>query len=139
MPNIDPATATQKWVSNLSNSSAAITRGVNAVTQAPGAAAAASADKWLARVQASKDKWKARVGGVSLQSWQQSMINVGLPRVSSGAQAKQGKYTDFANQFFPYLDSGVAKVKAMPSTTLEDSINRATTMIRHNAAFKRAG
>lgn len=137
MPAIDPQAATQKWVSNLSNSSAAITRGVNAVTQAPGVAAAASADKWLARITASKDKWKSRVGGVSLQSWQQSMITVGLPRVASGAQAKQSKYTDFANSFFPYLDTGVAKVKAMPSTTLEDSINRATTMIRHNAAFKR--
>lgn len=136
---VSPEQATSKWVQNISAAGAAITQGVNGVTQAPGQAAAAQADKWLLKVQASKDKWKSRVGSVSLQSWQQSMINVGIPRVASGAQAKQAKFTAFATQFFPHLESGLAKIKAMPSTTLEDNIARATAMIRHNAAFKRTG
>lgn len=134
-----PEQATQKWVQNIGAAGAAITAGVNAVTRAPGQSAAAQADKWLLKVQNAKDKWKTNVGAVSLPSWQQSMINVGIPRVASGAQAKQGKVTAFATQFFPYLNTGIAKVQAMPSTTLEDNINRATTMIRHNAAFKRTG
>ncbi len=135
----DPNTATQKWVQNLGAATPAITRGVQAVSTAPGQKAAAQADKWLQRVTASQGKWKARVGAVSLADWQQAMINVGIPRVAQGAQAKQGKFTAFAQQFFPYLQSGVDKVHAMPSTTLEQNINRAVAMIQHNAAFKRTG
>jgi hypothetical protein len=33
----------------------------------------------------------------------------------------------------------VSRVEGMPSVTLEDNINRAVAMIRHNAQFKRAG
>lgn len=134
-----PEQATTKWVQNISAAGTAITNGVNAVSKAPGQSAAAQADKWLLKLQGAKDKFKTNVGAVSLQSWQQSMINVGIPRVASGAQAKQGKVTAFAQQFFPYLNTGIAKVQSMPSTTLEDNIARATTMIRHNAAFKRTG
>jgi hypothetical protein len=65
------------------------------------------------------------------------MTNVGVPRVAQGAQAKQSKYTAFAQEFFPYLATGVQRIDAMPSTTLEDNINRAVAMIRHNAGFKR--
>lgn len=132
-----PQDATTKWVQNLGAATNAITAGVNAVSTAPGAKAAAQSDKWLARITAAKSKWQTNVGSVSLQSWQQSMINVGIPRVSQGAQAKQGKYAAFASQFFPYLNTGIAKVQAMPSTTLEDNIARATAMIRYNAGFKR--
>lgn len=135
----DPSVATQKWVNNLSGSTQAITRGVQAVTQAPGQAAANQADKWIQRVQASAPKWKARVAAVSLSDWQQSMINVGIPRVAQGASAKQGKYQAFATQFFPHLQAGVDAIKQMPSTTLEQNIARATAMIVHNSKFKRAG
>jgi hypothetical protein len=132
---LDPAAATTKWVNNLSNASEAITAGVNAVTTAPGKAAAASVNVWLQRVQQSAQKWATKVGAVSLQSWQESMTTVGIPRIASGAQAKQGKYQTFATSFFPYLAQGQAKVAAMPKGTLANSIARATTMIQHNAAY----
>lgn len=134
----DAQAATAKWVQNLSASTSAITAGVNAVTVAPGALAAKAKTKWLNNVTAAADKWASRVGSVSLSSWQNSMNTVGVARVAQGAQAKQGKFTDFMTQFLPYLASGVSKVQSMPSTTLEDNINRAVTMIRHNAAFKRS-
>ena len=132
-----PQDATSKWVTNLSGSTEAIKAGVARVTTAPGQKAAAQSAKWLQRVTASQDKWRTRVGSVSLQSWQDSMTNVGVPRVAQGAQAKQSKYTAFAQEFFPYLATGVQRIDAMPSTTLEDNINRAVAMIRHNAGFKR--
>lgn len=131
--------ATTKWVNNLSAATTAMTNGVNSVTRAPGAAAAAQSQKWIQRVTASQDKWKSRVGSVTLQQWQNSMTTIGIPRVAQGAQAKQGKYQDFLVQFLPYLQTGVSKVDAMPSTTLEDNIARAVAMIRHNASFKRSG
>jgi hypothetical protein len=132
-----PQTATAKWVQNLSASADRMTAGANAVTKAPGQQAAAAADKWLQRVTASKAKFAANVGAVSLQSWQQSYINIGVPRVAQGAQAKQAKMQNFMEQFLPYLQRGVATIDAMPSTTLEDGIARATAMIRYNAKFKK--
>lgn len=132
-----PATATAKWVQNLSAASDRMTAGANAVTKAPGAAAAAAADKWLQRVTQAKEKFRTNVGAVSLESWKQSYINIGVPRVAQGAQAKQGKMQDFMSQFLPYLQNGVNTIDQMPSTTLEDGIARATAMIRYNAKFRK--
>lgn len=135
MSRLDPQSGTSKWVNNLSNSTSAITAGVNAVTQAPGAKAAASVQTWLARIQQSANKWAKNVGAVSLQQWQEAMTQVGIPRIAQGAQAKQGKYLAFAQKFYPYLAQGQAQVQAMPKVTLQDGINRAVAMIKHNAAY----
>lgn len=134
-----PADATAKWVQNIGQATQRIQTGVQSVTRSPGAAAAAQRGKWLARIQQSADKWASRVGAVSLQEWQQAMISVGIPRIAQGAQAKQHKMENFMTEFLPYLAQGVARIDAMPSTTLEDSINRAAAMIRHNANFRRGG
>lgn len=133
----DPQTAAAKWQANLSNSTAAIQRGVNNVTTAPGQLAAAASDKWLMKVTASQAKWKQNVGSVTLQQWQQSMLNVGIPRVAQGAQAKVGKVQNFMSEFLPYLQAGVSQIDKMPSTTVEDGVARASAMIRYNAKFKR--
>jgi len=132
-----PATATAKWVQNLSAASDRMTAGAQAVQTAPGVAAAAAADKWLQKVTASKAKFAANVGAVTLQQWQQAYVNIGVPRVAQGAQAKQAKVQSFMTQFLPYLQTGVATIDAMPSTTLEDGIARATAMIRYNSKFKK--
>jgi hypothetical protein len=112
--------------------------GAMAVTTAPGQAAAAAADKWLARVTASKDKFRSRVASVSLQDWQNSYVQVGIPRVSQGAQAKQAKFLAFFDQYLPYLQAGLSTIDKMPNVTLEDGIARASAMIRYNAKFKRS-
>ena len=131
------ASAASKWLTNLSGATERMQTGAASVTTAPGQAAAAAADKWLARVTASKQKFATNVAAVSLQQWQSAYTTIGIPRVAQGAQAKQQKVTDFMNQFLPYLQTGVAQVDKMPSVTLEDSIARATAMIRYNAKFKK--
>lgn len=131
------AQATAKWVQNLSAATDRMTTGAQGVTKAPGLAAAAAADKWLAKVTAAKAKFAANVSRVSLQSWQQSYINVGIPRVAQGAQAKQAKVQNFMDDFLPYLQRGVATIDAMPSNTVEDGIARASAMIRYNSKFVR--
>lgn len=136
MARVTPEQAATKWQSRLSGSTQEITQGVQGVTVAPGQTAAKSVDKWLQNVQASKAKWVAKVSAVSLSDWQQKMIEVGIPRVASGASANVGKVQAFQAKFLPHLDAGVAKVRAMPNLTLEDSIARAAAMIRHNASFK---
>lgn len=132
------AQAVEKWLSGISQAGPRMQAGAMAVTQAPGQAAAAAADKWLARVTASKDKFRSRVASVSLQDWQNSYVNVGIPRVSQGAQAKQGKFLAFFDQYLPYLQAGLQTIDKMPNVTLEDGIARASAMIRYNAKFKRS-
>lgn len=129
--------AAAKWLANLSAASGRMQTGAMGVTKAPGLAAAAAADKWLAKVTAAKAKFAARVQSVSLQDWQNAYINVGIPRVAQGAQAKQGKVQAFFDEFLPYLQRGMATIDNMPSVTLEDGIARASAMIRYNAKFKR--
>jgi hypothetical protein len=131
--------AQAKWVSRLQGATTEITNGVNNVTVAPGQLAAAQSQKWLQNVQAAAEKWKRNVGAVSLEQWRMYMLNVGVPRISQGANAKQAKYGAFAQQFFPHLEAGIQKVRGMPSTTLDDNIQRAVAMMRHNASFKRSG
>lgn len=135
MAKLDPQSGTAKWVNNLSNATSSITAGVNAVSQAPGQLAANQVNTWLARIQQSAQKWATNVAAVSLADWKNAMINVGIPRIAQGAQAKQSKYLAFAQKFYPYVEQGQAQVKAMPKVTLQDGINRAVAMIKHNAAY----
>lgn len=133
----NPQAAVNKWLTGISGATDRMTQGAQNVQTAPGVAAAAAADKWLQRVTAAKPKFIANVKAVSLQDWQNSFINIGIPRVAQGAQAKQGKVLNFMNQWLPYLQTGLQTIDKMPSTTLEDGIARATAMIRYNAKFKR--
>lgn len=139
MARVTPEQAAAKWQTRLSGATQQITDGVNRVNRAPGAAAAQNKAAWLARVTASADKWARNVSAVSLEDWKAKMTTVGIPRIAQGAQANVGKVQSFQAAFLPYLDQGVARVKAMPNATLEDGIARATAMIRHNANFRRSG
>jgi hypothetical protein len=134
----DAASATSKWVTNLSNASAAMTAGAQRVQTSPGTLAAAAADKWLAKVTQAKAKFAARVGSVTLDQWRTAYTTYGVQRVASGAQAKQGKMAAFQADWLAYLGNNMGKVDRMPTVTLEDGINKAIAQIRLNAAFKRS-
>lgn len=135
----DPQAATTKWVNNLQNATAAMTAGANRVTTSPGQAAAAAADKWLAKVTQAKAKFAARVGSVTLQQWQTAYTTYGVQRVAAGAQAKQGKMLAFQQDWQAYLQANMAKIDRMPTVTLQDGIAKAVAQIQLNAAFKRSG
>lgn len=133
----NPEQAAALWAQRLSGAGERITQGVNRVTEAPGAKAAQKKQKYLAGVQASADKWATRVAAVSLPDWQRAMTEVGIQRISQGAQAKVGKYADFARDFFPHLEAGLAKLANMPDSTQEERIMKSVALMRHNATFKR--
>ena len=136
MATTDPAAITKKWLANISSATQSITDGVNAVTVAPGVTAAKNKQRWLNRIMESAEKWATNVASVSLQDWQSAMVNIGIGRISTGAQAKQGKYLAFSQQFMPYITAGKAKIDAMPKNSLGDSIAKATAQIQYNANFK---
>lgn len=130
---LTPDQIASKWSTNLAGATESIKNGVNAVTVAPGVAAARQADVWAANVAASKDKYKRNVAGVSLQSWQNSMLTKGVERIASGAAAAQPKFSAFVNQLLPHI----AQVKAtLPARGgLEANIARSAAFQRGMAKF----
>lgn len=136
MTRVDPAAGTAKWLSRLQGASADITAGINRVSESPGVAAVRSKLKYQNNVVAAFPKWERRTGALTLQSWQQSTA-AAVGNVAAGAQRKQGNYQAFATQFYPHLDAGMARIKAMPNDTFEARVQRSVAMMRWNADFKR--
>jgi hypothetical protein len=139
MARVTPDEAAAKWRDRLSASTDQIKAGVARVQTAPGQMAARNADLWLQRVTASKDKWKSRVSSVSLQDWQQSMTDKGIPRVAQGAQANMPKVQNFMNEFLPYVSNVAAQVKQMPKGTVEAGIGAPVPLPRRPSADLRGG
>jgi hypothetical protein len=65
------------------------------------------------------------------------MLEKGIGRVASGAQAAKSKMQDFFTDFIPHLEAGVRELQTMPRGDLEANIARANAMMRHNAKFRR--
>lgn len=129
----------QKWLTNLSNATAEMTAGVARVTQAPGQAAAAKKQKWVNALMDTntQDKWSRNVAAVTLQQWQAAMNNYGINRVSSGAQAKQAKFTNAMASLLPFIDQLQATVRAMPDNTPADREQRMLAMVRGMRTYQR--
>lgn len=135
---VTPQSGSDKWKNRLSGATAEIQNGVQRVTEAPGQKAAAKSQKWLQSVTQAEAKFKRNVGAVTLDQWKKAFLDVGVQRIAQGAQAKQDKYTRFAQEFYPYLDQGISKVNSMPDTTFEERVQKAVAMMRYNRDFKRS-
>lgn len=137
MAKTDPTAAANKWRDHLSAAAPDIKAGVQAVTVAPGQLAAAQADVWIANIMASKEKWKTRVQ-VPLGEWQDKMINLGIPRIATGASENVGKMATFLTSFLPHVERGVAQMRAnYPRGTIDQNIARAVFIMRWNSDYKR--
>lgn len=134
-----PQEATEKWVTKLGQAGPEMQAGVARVTEAPGAAAAAQVQKYVAGVQENINKWRANVARVSLSDWQKSMTELGIPRVAQGAQQKRGKMEAFQAEFFPFLDRVLAEVNRMPTTTKAQRIAKMVATVEKTGQFKRSG
>lgn len=135
----DPQTAAQRWVQGLQSSGAKLAAGVNAVTQAPGARAAAKVDKYRQGVLDNIPKWERNVRAVSLESWKEAMLTKGASRVASGAQAAEGKMTERLTRLWPFLTNVVNQVDNMPDATLEDRIAKSAAFQRKMALYGQQG
>jgi hypothetical protein len=135
---VDAQTGSQNWQSGFGSSGAKYQRGVEGVSSAPNAKAAAALPRWIASVtsKATQDKFVAKNNAVTLESWKSATVQFGVPNLSRGAQKGQTKYAAFATKFYPFLSSTLSKINAMPNVTLEDRIARATELMRSNAAYK---
>jgi len=129
----------EKHARRLKASTEDMRRGIDRVTESPTAKAASKQDKMLANLTASvqSGKWAAGLKRVSLEEWKRKTRDVGVNRVAAGIDAAKDKVVAFAEDLLPHIDRGKEKISAMPDITLDDSINRMTSFIRHMAGFKR--
>lgn len=81
-----------RWQQGFANAGPKWTAGINAVDVAPGIAAAAAKDRYLAGVNANVDKFAANVSRVTLTEWKQMATTKGQARLASGAQVGVAKY-----------------------------------------------
>lgn len=133
------AVVAQRWANGMSGASDKIKAGVMGVTESPTAKAAQSLDRMLAGIQRAiqSGKMAAALNAVTLPAWQAAMIDKGVLRVASGATAAKPKFEAFMRDFLPYLEQGRQQLASMPRGDLETNINRATTMMRWNANYRR--
>ena len=139
MAKVTPEEYAEKWNRRIKAGLTDMRKGVEKVTEAPGAKAAKAADKMKAKINEAIDNgtWGKNVAAISVDEWKSKMINKGIPRVSGGADASKDKVASFAGKLLPAVDAAAAKAKALPSLTLEDNITRMTTFIREMAKFKK--
>lgn len=133
-----PTEGASTWSQQFQSSGPKYQAGIQSVQTAPNALAAKAADKWQARLADpnTKAKYISRNNAVSLQDWQAAATNFGVANLSRGASKGQSKYEGFAQKFYPFLSANMQKVASMPSTTLQDNIQRAVQMMTLNAGYK---
>ena len=136
MKNVNPAQAATNWQNGMANSSAKLTAGVQAVTEAPSVAAIAAIPRMVQGIQAAAADGRIQAGlqRVTLQQWQNAMIQKGVTRIAAGAQAAKPKMQNFFTQFLPFLATGVAQLP--PRGDINQNIARAVNMMQYNATFK---
>ena len=117
MPNFDPTSAARNWSQGLTGAGQKITDGVNRVQTAPGQKAAQQVQKYINGVTNAVPKWQRKVAAVSLESWRSSMINKGVPRVATGAQAAEGKFQQAITPLFSFMQSLWNQVESMDTST----------------------
>jgi len=127
----------EKWKRNLSGATQDILTGINNTQADPPRLALQAAQKWQNNVSQARPAFERGLQRTTQADWKKAAAD-GVNRIADGANRKAYKYGDFAQQFYTHLDQGVAAIKAMPSTTFEDNVQRAVAMMRHNKAFKRS-
>lgn len=135
----DPTAVAAKWAANLTQATQSMTDGVNAVTVAPTQQAAARSDAYLQGVQQSvaSGRYQKSLQAVTLQQWQQAMIQKGIPRVGSGASAAKGKFAAFMSKLLPYQQSLQAQLAATPRGDLATNIQRMVQWTQGMAQFSK--
>ncbi|HET6917654.1 MAG TPA: hypothetical protein VFH56_16325 [Acidimicrobiales bacterium] len=126
MATKNAADVAKKWAQNLTGSTQSVQQGVQAVTTAPTALAAAQAQAFVTGVTnaVASGKWQAGLNRVSLQDWQNAMIQKGIPRIGPGATAAQGKFASFMSQLLPFQQSLSQQLAQMPRGDINANIQR---------------
>lgn len=140
MPRVTPEEGAAKLIQRAKAAAPFIAAQVAKVTVAPTESAVAAIPKMQTNFNSAVASGKVERGlrRVSLSDWKSAMIEKGVPRISQGLDQAQSKIVAFNREFYPHLERVQAEIAAMPSTTLEDNIQRMVHNVRRNAEFVRS-
>lgn len=138
MPKLTSSEFAEKWGRRLKGSVEDIRRGIDKVTEAPGAKAAAKKSKWVAKMTSAEvqEKWARNIASVSLEEWKRKARDIGANRISAGVDGAQDKVAQFAEQLLSYQEANLGKIKSMPDITLSDSKARMDAWFDVMSKFK---
>ena len=136
---VNSAQYAEKHARRLKAATPDIQAGIERVSVAPTALAAAKKQKMLSNLTeaVNSGKWEAGLRRVSLDEWKNQAVNKGLGRIAAGIDGAQDKVVAFAEKLITYENHILGDVEKMPDLTLEDSINRMTKWARDMAKFTR--
>lgn len=136
MPIPTPTQAAAKLKTRIQQSGQMYSDGVNAVQVNPAEKAIAAKDKWAASIQEAiaNDRYAKGLAPVTLQSWKNATITYGVSRYTQSADKAGANYQKFAEKFFPFLQTEMATINNMPTTTFEERLNKMVASARaiHN-------
>lgn len=138
LAKLTPEEYAEKQARNLKNSLPDIRLGIERVSSAPGAAAAAAQSRMKDNLNKAIDdgRWAAKVRGVTLEEWKDKALTKGVDRIGPGIDAARQSQIQMAGRLLAAVDQSAAKARAMPKGTLQDSIARMTTFVTDMAKFK---
>lgn len=125
--NVPIATIAQRWATNMAGAGAKMQAGAQALTVAPGQAAARQKAVWVQNVSAAQTRWARNVAAVTLPEWQTDFITKGIPRVATGAEAAKTKFATVLTRIMSAERQIVASLPARGST--QANIQRAVAFM----------
>lgn len=139
MAGKDPTKIAAKWRRNLSNAQTDMEDGARRVEVAPGQLAVKQKDKMRANLLEAIDsgRWERRTLAVSREDWIDDYVKKGIPRIASGATAGEPKMAEYMREALPVIEALQSKINALPSQTLDDSLQRVRVMMEGMRDFGR--
>ena len=134
MAKVNASQWLDKWGRRLNAAGPDIQAGVKRVQTAPGQLAAQQQQLWLQKITAAADLWAKQVAGVSLQDWQNAMLNKGVGRIAAGVTAAQANKSAVITQLLASVDAAAQQANSLPRGSLEQNIQRAVTFMQSMAA-----
>lgn len=81
--------------------------------------------------------WERGLDSVSKEEWSRLSVAKGVPNYTTGIEAAKDDIAAFHEEQQSFLDGHMARINAMPTDTLEQSIAKSAEMQRTMAKFKR--
>lgn len=131
---IDPTQLAKDWATKMAAAGPRMKAGAEALTTAPGQAAAAASGRWVTAVSQAEPQFKRNVAAVSLQQWQSDFVDKGVARVGAGAQKAENKFAQILGKILQNENSIVPNLPARGDT--EANIARSGEFQRRMAATK---
>jgi len=128
---------TDRQITGVTTKADKIRKGIEAVSESPGVAAARNLDKMIANfMKAYNDgTLKAALEGIDLSAWKIEAL-AGVSRIGPGMERKRAVIEAFHAALQDYQLSYTAEIDGMPNTSLEDSRARMNRNFDRMSEFK---